>query len=125
MKRYLGIDFGEKRFGLALGDSESKIATPLSIIAASQVELLRIIKEEEIDELVIGLPLTLRSETGLMAARSSSFVRGLAEASGLPVIEIDERLSSKAADSLLGRRDNTRRDAVAAMVILQHYLDSL
>jgi putative Holliday junction resolvase len=122
--RYLGIDYGEKRIGLAMGDSESKIAIPFTVVA-NLAEVVKVIKEEEIDEIVIGLPLTMRSEAGLMKDEVDRFVGRLKAEVNLPIVEIDERLSSKSADKLLGGRDKSRRDAVAAMVILQTYLDGI
>jgi putative Holliday junction resolvase len=122
--RYIGLDYGEKRIGVALGDSESKIAIPFEV-AANADEVVKIIKEEEIDEIVVGLPLTMKSESGTMVQAVSGFVKELIDRTSLPVIEIDERLSSQAADKLLGAKDKSRRDAVAAMVILQTYLDKL
>ena len=124
MKRYIGIDYGEKRIGIALGDSESKIAVPFAVANDVQ-ELIKIIHNEEIEEIVIGLPFTMKSESGEMTVVVEKFVQDLKRQVSLPVIEIDERLSSKSADTLLGGRDKTKRDAVAAMVILQTYLDRL
>jgi putative Holliday junction resolvase len=122
--RYIGLDYGEKRIGVALGDSESKIAIPFEV-AANADEVIKIIKDEEIDEIVVGLPLTMKSESGTMVQAVSGFVKELIVRTNLPVIEIDERLSSQAADKLLGAKDKSRRDAVAAMVILQTYLDKI
>lgn len=122
--RYIGIDYGEKRIGLALGDSESKIAVPFEVAPDLQA-VLKIIRDEDIDEIVIGLPLTMKSESGTMTRAVGGFVAQLIEKTRLPIIEIDERLSSVAADKLLGGKDKSRRDAVAAMVILQTYLDRI
>jgi putative holliday junction resolvase len=124
LKRYIGLDYGEKRIGVALGDGESKIAVPFEVVD-NVAAVVKIIKAEDIDEIVVGLPLTMRSESDLMVGMVDKFVKELIEKTNLPVIEIDERLSSKAADTLLGGRDKGRRDAVAAMVILQTYLDKL
>lgn len=122
--RYLGIDYGTQRIGLALGDSESKIAIPFKTVADLN-EVAAIIKDEEVDEIVVGLPLTMNSEAGHMKEAVDKFIAELIALVGLPVKEIDERLTSKAADALLGKRDKANRDAVAAMVILQTYLDKL
>lgn len=124
IKRYLGIDYGEKRIGLALGDSESRIAIPFEVVANLD-EVIKIIKQEEIDEIVIGLPLTMKSEAGIMSGVVDKFIAELITKTKLPIIEMDERLSSISADKLLGSKDKSRRDAVAAMVILQTYLDKL
>lgn len=122
--RYIGIDYGEKRIGLALGDSESRIAIPFDVVADISA-VIKIIRDEEIDEIVVGLPLTMKSENGIMSAMVNRFIAELMAKTRLPIIEIDERLSSITADKLLGGKDKTRRDAVAAMVILQTYFDKL
>lgn len=122
--RYLGIDFGTKRIGLAVGDDEMKIASPLCTVADIK-SVLEIIKTEEVEKIIIGNPVTMRSEDGGMVDQVSLFVDELKQSTGLEIILADERLSSKSADVLLGKRDKGNRDAVAAMVILQTYLDQL
>ena len=120
--RYLGVDWGEKRIGLALGDSELKLATPF-LVASSIDEVIKIIKEEGIDALVIGNPKEMDGGESRLQKEFEDFLNNL-KATGLETILIDERLSSKQADSLLGgKKDKAPRDAVAAMLILQSYFD--
>ncbi|MFH0923593.1 MAG: Holliday junction resolvase RuvX [Candidatus Falkowbacteria bacterium] len=131
-KKYLGIDWGEKRIGLALGDSETKIATPFNV-AGSIKEIIKIIKEEKIDAIILGKPVKMSGRDEL-SDEFESFIKLLRKKAGIPIEMIDERLSSKAADALAGdkranppslkfRRARAPRDAVAAMLILQSYLD--
>lgn len=123
-KTYLGIDWGEKRIGLALADGETMIAMPFKTVENIQ-ELLEIIKAEEISCLVIGSPLTMR-DAKLGNTTYASFLAKLKAQTVVPVIAIDERLSSKAADVLgFGQKDRASRDEGAATLILQNYLDSI
>jgi len=122
-KKYLGIDWGEKRIGLALADEETCLALPFKTVS-SLAELLEVIKEEEIEEIVIGSPKKMNGD----AANNPSwlnFVEQLKEKSGKKINFLDERLSSLAADALSGeKKDKAERDEIAATLILQDYLDS-
>jgi len=133
IKRYLGIDWGTKRIGLALGDSETKIATPFKVVGDID-EVLSVIKEEEADEIIIGEPLSMKNNKGEMSDKVVNFIEELKKEIDIPIVKIDERLSSKGADVLVGdkknnppsprlRRAGAPRDAMAAMIILQTYLD--
>jgi putative holliday junction resolvase len=123
-RQYLGIDWGEKRIGLALADGETKMALPLGTVSNLK-ELLKVIKEENITAIIIGLPQKMSGEEadnkGFL-----NFLKELKEKSEIEVIAIDERLSSKAADALFGgKKDKAQRDEIAATLILQSYLDTL
>ena len=119
---YLGVDWGEKRIGLATADSEVKLALPLKTVA-SLAELLSTLKEEQTDVIIIGAPQKMSGE----AADNPVWVNFLAQLkikSGLPVETVDERLSSLAADALGGEdKETAGRDEIAASIILQGYLD--
>ncbi len=122
--KYLGIDWGEKRIGLALGDSETRIATPLGSVSSIE-DILEIVKQEEIDELVIGLPLSLSGEIYRFPANFKNFLNNLKK-HGLILHLTDERFSSREADVRIGKKlKKFNRDAVAAMIILQSYLDKI
>jgi putative Holliday junction resolvase len=119
----LGIDWGEARFGLALGNAAAKIASPLKTVATID-DIKKVIAEEGIEKLVIGEP--VNSQAGGLDPNFSEFLRRIAEETKLPVSLVDERFSSQAADSLDPKaRKEGNRDAIAAMVILQSYFDSL
>lgn len=125
MKKYLGIDWGEKRIGLALGDNEVKISSPFKVVSDLD-EVIEVIKQEEIDKVIIGDPLEMANNKGEMSDKVDSFVKDLEERINVPIIKVDERLSSKAADALVGdKKTKSSRDAMAAMLILQTYLDKI
>lgn len=120
-ENYLGVDWGAKRIGLALADSETRIALPFRTVSTLS-EVLSAISVEGIDKVVLGQPLGLLG--GVSNPDFIAFSHKLEEQAGRPVILIDERLSSQAADSL-SRNDKDRpaRDEMAAAIILQGYLD--
>lgn len=125
VKKYLGIDWGSKRLGLATADSETKMALPFQTVA-SLGEVLVLIDEEEIDEVVIGRPEKLSGKPDeKLTAEFLTFLTALKKSLVIPVIEFDERLSSKAADALGGsKKMRAGRDEIAAAIILQNYLDA-
>ena len=136
MKRYLGLDYGTKRIGLAIGDDDAKIASPLNTIEvrgdlASHVQaVLTAVEKYDVDAFVIGLPLNMDGSEGEQAKVTQTFGAELARRTGLPVHYFDERLSSHAAQELLQPAELTRKkrkaveDSVAGQVILQAFLDA-
>ena len=133
--KYLGIDWGEKRIGLALGDNETGIVTPFKVVSGIN-EIVEVINNENINILVIGKPMAMNYESPasqelqrgerIMNKEFNNFVDKLNKRAGIPIEFFDERLSSKAADALGGdKRTKAPRDAVAAMIILQSYLDKI
>jgi putative Holliday junction resolvase len=119
---YLGIDWGEKRIGLATADSEVKLALPLKTVA-NLAEVLSVLKEEQTNVIIMGAPQKMSGEAANNPAWVN-FVAQLREKSGLPVETVDERLSSLAADALGGEdKETAGRDEIAASIILQSYLD--
>lgn len=137
--RTLGIDLGARRVGLALSDAEGRLATPLDVLEVRGEDqaiepVLRVIQEEGVERVVLGLPLNMDGTRGPAAKRVVEWGRKLSERCGLAVIYVDERLSSfDAEQQLLDRRrggekltrqDRKRRlDAIAAAGFLQAYLD--
>ncbi|PIT94403.1 Holliday junction resolvase RuvX [Candidatus Falkowbacteria bacterium CG10_big_fil_rev_8_21_14_0_10_39_9] len=121
--RLIGIDWGEKRLGVALAESEVCLATPF-MVAANLSELLHIITAEKIDLIVLGEPQKMRGKTNDINPQFKEFLRLLKTKTDLRIELIDERLSSKNVDALVGsKKTKAPRDAVAAMIILQSYLD--
>jgi len=121
--RLIGIDWGEKRLGGALAESEVCLATPF-MVAANLSELLHIITAEKIDLIVLGEPQKMRGKTNDINPQFKEFLRLLKTKTDLRIELIDERLSSKNVDALVGsKKTKAPRDAVAAMIILQSYLD--
>jgi putative Holliday junction resolvase len=123
-QQYLGVDWGEKRIGLSLADAETKMALPFKTVSDLR-SLIAVIEAENIGLVVIGSPRKMaggEANTPLFL----SFLRDLRAQSAAPVVEIDERLSSKAADALFGDKKNKAgRDEIAAAIFLQDYLDSV
>jgi putative Holliday junction resolvase len=120
--RYLALDVGDRRIGLAVGDDAHGLSRPLRTLARRSVvkdlaELARIARDEKIDALVVGLPLTLRGEEGHQAERVRRFATA-AEQLGLPVRLYDERHTSSEAE-LRGANDI---DAGAATILLEDFL---
>ncbi len=124
MINYLGVDWGEKRIGLALASEENLLATPFKVVE-SVSDLLKVVGDEKINELVIGLPQKMKTG-GMDNIKFKNFIIALEKKIADRKVEInfiDERLSSVQADSLRVGKIKTSRDCVAAMIILQSYLD--
>ena len=133
--RVLALDVGEKRIGAALSDPSKTLASPLTTIVSDTDSerfdsVLSLAAEHDVEEIVVGLPLSLSGRRGPQAGRVSRFAERLAALTPLPVKMVDERYSSVEAERLLrqaGRkpsRDKGRVDAAAAALVLQRHLDS-
>ncbi len=134
--RILGIDYGDRRIGLAVGDTELAIATGLPTIerpspAADILEpLRRICRDQGIARIVVGIPLNMNGTRGPRAHASLEFAQQLRQQLGLPVETWDERLTSLQADramlegGLSRRKRKARVDRLAAQLLLQTYLDA-
>ena len=130
--RFLAIDYGDKRTGLAICDANETIATPFTVIKG-QVrlveEIIDIINSEDVGAIVLGLPLNADGSEGPQAKRVRHFGVKLAERIGIPLYFQDERLSSFSAEQKLADAGLTRMkkasllDAVAAAEILQTFLE--
>jgi putative pre-16S rRNA nuclease len=130
--RLLGVDFGERRIGVAV--SEGRLAVPLTIVehVDRQRDLERIAslaREHVVDSVIVGLPMLESGEEGEQARRSRRFGDALARLIGIPVLYHDERLSTFTAEEAArelpvkhGRA--THIDDIAATVILQSYIDT-
>jgi putative Holliday junction resolvase len=123
----LGIDYGEKRIGLALGGREIKIATPYEILENKNLdfvidEIKKICKTENVNEIIVGLPISLKGKIEAQAKKVLEFVEFLKKNLEIPIETEDERLTSVMVDKL-AKEQKVERDAVAAMLILQSYLD--
>jgi putative Holliday junction resolvase len=133
--RSLGIDFGERRIGLAISDPEGRLAVPLTTLErrndrSAVRAIAEIARREEIGRLVLGEPVGLDGQRGEAAERVRRFGDRLAGITGLPVrlvneslttVEAQERLRAAGVDT---RREPERIDAVAAQILLQEALDS-
>ncbi len=133
--RYMAIDYGLKRIGLAICDAGEIIVSPLCQLENSTVNrqmtvdsILTLLREHAIEAIVVGLPVNMDGTMGEQARISRNFGTKLAEQAGIPVYFQDERLSSKAADRLLAdggftrKGKKARRDMIAACEILKDFL---
>lgn len=126
MARILGIDFGERRIGIAISTPEGGLAVPLSILDATDDEadaqaITEIAIAEGANRLIIGHPVSMDGSIGPQASRVAGFARRLEETSSLPVELCDERLSTAQARRAAKRGKPV--DDIAASIILQSYLD--
>ncbi|MCS6902806.1 MAG: Holliday junction resolvase RuvX [Candidatus Bipolaricaulota bacterium] len=135
MSRILGIDVGERRLGLALSDETHTIASPYSVYERSSMEsdldyLKELITSQKISEIVLGFPINMDGSVGPQAQAILEFKKTLEERFNISVHLFDERLTTDEAERVLlsadvGRRRRKRvRDALAAVLILQGYLES-
>lgn len=120
--RYLALDVGDRRIGLAVGDDALGLARPLRTLTRRNLEtdlarLRELIAKEEVGALVIGLPLTLRGEDGPQALRVRRFADAC-QALGLPVDLYDERFTTAEA----AQRGAADLDAGAATILLEDFL---
>jgi len=132
--RYLAIDYGTKRTGLAICDQAETIASPLSVIQG-QKELIKkiseIIEAENVDAVVLGLPINMDGSEGPQAKLVLKFGKQLQNRLKIPVLVHDERLSSFGAEEKLTPANYTRKkkkkrlDAVAAAEILESFLQQI
>lgn len=125
---YLGIDYGEKKIGLAIGNDEMCIATPLEIVDGSDQRrfadyLTTLIVRENIGTLIVGIPELSKERNREHYEKVKTFSLFLQNAVAIPVIEADESFTTKEAGHLLGKGNRGRDDAVAAMLLVQSVLD--
>jgi putative Holliday junction resolvase len=136
VKRLLGIDLGKARVGLAISDELGLLAHPLETFPADKRNALierifAIVREKEVERVVVGLPRNMDGTLGPAATEALAFVDQLRARLSCPVVTWDERLTTVAAERALreaGRSTRTTRgqvDQVAAQMILQGYLDQL
>ncbi|MCC7193665.1 MAG: Holliday junction resolvase RuvX [Phycisphaeraceae bacterium] len=132
--RYLAIDHGEKRTGMAVGSDTTGIVSPIGVIVTtSDSERMRqialAIAEHVIDEIVLGLPLNMDGSEGSAAQRVKGLKGFIEQRHGIPVRLMDERLTTFAADEQMAGKKLTRgrkkelRDALAAAAILRDFLE--
>lgn len=131
----MGLDVGSKTIGVAVSDELGFSAHPIVTVRRTNIradlhELVRIIKEQDVVRLIVGLPLNMNGSEGPRAGESRKLGDAIAGLANLPVIYWDERLTSVAAEKSLIEADVSRKkrkeviDQVAACLILQGWLDS-
>jgi putative holliday junction resolvase len=131
--RFLGLDIGEVRIGVAVSDELGMIASPVQMIPRKSnvaAELRVLVERYKPSRLIAGLPTGLSGKEGPQAKATREFADALAAEVGLPLDYYDERMSSSIAEAALisqGTRREKRKqhvDAMAAAIILQGYLDN-
>jgi putative Holliday junction resolvase len=141
--RFLSIDYGLARIGIAYSDETKLIAMPLQVMKVEKKsqttadQVIKVIKEHqekmcyEIEAIIVGKPFLMSGKSGIMADEVDHFIALLSQRLNCPVIPWDERLSSVQADRALREAEFTRKkrakhvDTVSAVIILQNYLDHL
>ncbi len=133
--RILALDHGTKRVGVAISDEMQMIASPLEFIPAEPfadflVRLKEIIREKQVEQILVGMPRNMNGSYGPAASKVQEFVAVLKETIAMPIKLWDERLTSTQANRFLiqaeVRRDKRKEkvDKTAAAILLQSYLDS-
>jgi putative Holliday junction resolvase len=127
--KVLSLDYGEKRVGLALGDTETKLALPYGVLERLSdetlvVQLQQIVVEEGVEVLLVGEPLGVSGQPTAQTEACRAFAALLREQSQVKVVLFDERFTSQRADAAGASGGKVRgRDELAAMFLLQDYLD--
>jgi putative holliday junction resolvase len=126
--KYLGIDFGLRKIGLAMGDDGSHVAVPFELLPGGDDAAMRITqlaKREGIEAFVVGLPIpTEAHQSEEQLERTVAFMNQLADVAELPVYVVDEQFSSAEARRVRHEYGATAsEDEIAAMLILQAYFD--
>ena len=131
----MALDVGRSRIGVAFSDPDQTLALPHAAIDRSSepediTAVLDLARESRVEEIVVGLPLSLSGEAGPQAREVNRFARSLSARAEVPVTTLDERYSTVQAERLMreaGQQPSRNRsdvDAMAAAIILQSYLDS-
>ncbi len=130
--RIMGLDVGESRIGIALSDPLGKTAQPLDTIKRDDASIDRIeglVREHVVQRVVAGLPLLMDGSEGAQARLVRRFTGELAERLEVPVVMVDERLTTREAESVLAGGRSKRgakraaSDRIAAAIILRAYMD--
>ncbi len=124
--RVLALDYGSARTGVAISDASGTLARPVSVVKKATTEkglaeIAGIVADNEVERIVVGLPLTLRGEHGKQAAETDAFVSALRTVVSVPVETADERFTTALAQRFGG---TAPQDAVAAAHLLQSWLDA-
>lgn len=135
-KRYLGLDVGGRRIGVAVSDPGGLIAQPLNTLVVKGVndavaQVCRVIAEHRVNGVVLGLPLNLSGDDSDFSREVKQFAGQLRRACSVPIYYEDERLSSRQAESVLhayGKKIKGHKekiDRISAAIILQSFLDRM
>jgi putative Holliday junction resolvase len=123
--KVLALDYGRARTGVAVSDPTGTIARPVGMVERAGTEkglaeLVELIRKHDADQVVVGLPLTLRGTRGEQAHETEKFIEALATAAGVPVVSFDERFTTNLAENMADATAD--EDARAAAHLLTSYL---
>jgi putative Holliday junction resolvase len=119
--RVLALDYGRARTGVAVSDPTGTIARPVGVVKGADIgRIVELIREHDVERVVVGLPLTLRGEVGEQAREAQSFMDELAAASGVEIVPFDERFTTNLAEQMASA--SADEDARAAAHLLSSYL---
>jgi putative Holliday junction resolvase len=119
--KVLALDYGRARTGVAVSDPTGTIARPVGVVQGANIaRIVELIREHDVERVVVGLPLTLRGDFGEQARETQSFIDQLASESGVEVVPFDERFTTNLAEQMAGA--SAEEDARAAAHLLSSYL---
>jgi putative holliday junction resolvase len=123
--KVLALDYGSARTGVAVSDPTGTLARPLEVVEnasapAGLKHLADLAEREGVDQIVVGLPVTLRGERGAQAEETEAFVSALRAVTAVPIESFDERFTTKLAEA---QPSEALSDAVAAAHLLSTYLE--
>tara|TARA_Y100001935_G_scaffold155915_1_gene128433 strand:- start:1848 stop:2258 length:411 start_codon:yes stop_codon:yes gene_type:complete len=135
LKKVLGIDYGDRRIGIAISDPLQIIASPLKVINCKEQqqiinEIRNITDSYNIDTVVVGLPLTLKGKHSKQTEKTIKFIENIKKNINVSTKTVDERMTSLEAEKILIQKgiktghNKSKIDLTAAVIILQEYLDS-
>jgi putative Holliday junction resolvase len=133
--KYICLDIGDRRVGVACGDAEVRIATPLQVLTRASIEqdaqtIGELARKYDAAQLIVGLPRNMDGTQGAQAQAAMAYAEKIARGLNLPLTLWDERLSTLEATKRTqetgarGKKSRRALDAIAAAVILQEFLDS-
>jgi putative Holliday junction resolvase len=136
MSRFMGLDYGKERVGVALSDSGGSMATPHTVINIQPFRkflgaIKAIIREQEVDQIVVGIPRNMDGSYGASSDSAREFASRLQESLTIPIATFDERLTTVQASKALrasgksAKKQKPLIDSAAAQIILQTYLEHL
>jgi len=123
--KVLALDYGSARTGVAVSDPTGTLARPLEVVENASApaglnHLVELVEREEVEQIFVGLPVTLRGERGTQAEETEAFVSALRAVTAVPIESFDERFTTKLAEA---QRSVAPSDAVAAAHLLSNYLE--
>lgn len=132
--RKLALDFGERRIGLAISDETGRLARPLKVISHKNIqddlkEIKKVIYEYQVDQIIVGLPLSTSGKDSKQALRVKEYIHELKRNLEVPVTEYDERFTTKVAQQIMNQiglksyKKKEIEDKISASIILQSFLD--